>query len=459
MALSTYAAPKGVSRRGFLRGTAAVATGAMMLPGGAFAGSQDALLVWLPGGSDVFCKLHTELLNGYATKNGRAESKLMCGLGQDTEYSQAMIAAIAAGSPPDVALTWDSPVSLGSQGAFEALDAMMAKSKINIDTWPAGLLSSCQFKGVTYGLPVTAGLYSMWYNREMFDAKGIPSDRASFPKTWVEMRKMSKEFTVWDGDTLTTAGFFPPRTAETYAIWSALNGGTLFDEKNLKYTIDAEQNVEMFHFFLDWINEEYKGDLNLVDRTGNFRDGYPDATLGTGPMFQAGRLAGFESGSWLLGDLYGDFPPTFTNWDLADHPVGPSGTKTVSGTWPNWFVIPVGTKDPQAGFDYLTFMATEGVLTWFAAVPDIPTNSLVTLTSPASLVERRGEAFAAEAMAFFSEQAKIVTPMWNSPAQSFSNDQIKNAMGKIFSKASTVEDALADAQAASQAELDRVLAG
>ena len=458
MALSTYAAPKGVSRRGFLRGTAA-ATGAMLLPGGAFAGSKDGLLVWLPGGSDVFCKLHTELMNSYGARNGLGESKLMCGLGQDTEYSQAMIAAIAAGSPPDVALTWDSPVSLGSQGAFVALDEMMAKSKISIDTWPAGLLSSCQFKGATYGLPVTAGLYSMWYNQDLFDAKGIPSDRASFPKTWVELRKMSKEFTQWDGDTLKMAGFLPPRQPETYQIWSALNGGTLFDAANLKYTIDAEQNIEMFHFFLDWINEEYKGDLNLVDRSGATISGYPDDALGTAPMFQAGRLAGFQSGSWLLGDLYGAFPPTFTRWNLAPHPVGPSGTTSVSGTWPNWFVVPVGSKDPQAGFDYLTFMATEGVLTWFAAVPDIPTNSLVTLTSPASLVERRGEEFAKDAMAFFAEQAKVVTPMWNSPSQSFGNDQISLAMGKIFTKAATVEEALADAQAASQAELDRVLAG
>lgn len=62
----------------------------------------------------------------------------------------------------------------------------------------------------------------------MLEAKGIPSDRASFPKTWVEMRKMSKEYTVWDGDTLKSAGFMPNRIPETMAIWSALNGGMLF---------------------------------------------------------------------------------------------------------------------------------------------------------------------------------------------------------------------------------------
>ena len=71
----------------------------------------------------------------------------------------------------------------------------------------------------------------------------------------------------------------------------------------------------------------------------------------------------------------------------------------------------------------------------------------------------RDDAFANDAMAFFAEQAKVVTPMWNSPVQSFGNDQISHAAERIFTKAATVEQALADAQTASQAELERVLKG
>ncbi len=63
---------------------------------------------------------------------------------------------------------------------------------------------------------MTAGVYSMWYNQDMLDAKGIPSDRASFPKTWDEMRRMSKEFTVWDGDRLVSAGFMPNRVPKPW---------------------------------------------------------------------------------------------------------------------------------------------------------------------------------------------------------------------------------------------------
>lgn len=458
MSKTTFAAPRRISRRGFLAGSAALGT-AMTLPAGAFAQQEGQLLLWLPGGSDLFCKIHTGLLEGFSTGAGLGTATTVCGLGQDTEFTQALIGAITAGNPPDISMLWDSPVSLGAQGAFMPLDDMMKGSKIPIDTWPAGLLSSCQFKGVTYGLPVTAGVYSMWYNQEMFEAKGLPSDRASFPKTWVEMRKLSKEFTVWDGDKLVSAGFMPNRVPETMAIWSALNGGMMFDEANLKYQIDSEQNVEMMNFFLEWLDEEYKGDFNLVDRSGNFLDGYPNPTTGMGPAFREGRQAGMQSGSWLLGDIFADPVPSFERWNLAANPVGPSGSASFSGTWPNWFVIPVGSKNPQAAFDYLSYLAIEGSVEWYQQIPDVPTNSQVQRKAPAGLVEKRGQEVADDITAFLGEQAAVVTPMWNSPVQSFYTDQIARAVEKIYTKASPVKDALGEAQAATQAELERVLAG
>ena len=458
MSHKTYAAPRSISRRSFLQSTAA-AGAAMALPGVALAQTEGQLLIWLPGGSDLFCKIHTGLLEGFSAKAKLGPATTVCGLGQDTEFTQALIGSITAGSPPDISMLWDSPISLGAQGAFMPLDDMMKGSDIPLETWPAGLLSSCQFKGLTYGLPVTAGVYAMWYNEEMLEAKGIPSDRASFPKTWVEMRKMSKEFTVWEGDTLKSAGFMPNRIPETMAIWSALNGGMLFDEANLKYTLDSEQNVEMMSFFLEWLDEEYKGDINLIDRSGNFREGYADGATGVGPAFREGRQAGLMSGSWLMGDIYADPVPVFTRWNQAPNPVGPSGTNPVSGTWPNWFVIPVGSKNPQAAFDYLSYLAIEGSVEWYQQIPDVPTNSQVALKPPTSLIERRGQAFADDLTAFLATQAAIVTPMWNSPVQSFGNDQMARAMEKIYTHVQPVREALTEAQAASQAELERVLAG
>jgi ABC-type glycerol-3-phosphate transport system substrate-binding protein len=320
-------------------------------------------------------------------------------------------------------------------------------------------LKSVQFKGQTFGLPLVAGVYGMWYNEEMFEAKGIPTDRESFPKTWDELRALSKEFTVWNGDRLEVAGFVPPRDVEPMAIWSALNGGRLYDDANLRYTLDSPENIEMFEYFLAWLDEEYKGDITLVERSGHFHDGYPSPETGLNPAFREGRQAALQEGSWLMGDIYADPEPVFSRWNIAPHPVGPSGTETYSGVWPNWFVIPVGAANPQAAFDYLAYLSTEGVVEWYRQIPDVPTNSQVNPEPPTIVVERRGQEFAEEITAFLQSQAAITAPMWDSPVQSFSNDQLSRAIEKIYTKAATVAEALAEAQTASQAELERVLAG
>jgi multiple sugar transport system substrate-binding protein len=445
-----------IDRRTLLK--AAAALGASTAFGGNNAFAQGGeLSLWTPGGSPLFCDIQTGLLGKWSGPKGITPA-ITCGQGQNTEYTQSLMGAVAAGNPPSISMLWESPIALGSQGAFMPIDDMLAKSSVPVATWPGQLLKSCQFRDKTYGLPVTAGVYGMWYNEEMFEAKGMKSDRDSFPKTWDEMRKISKEFTRWEGDRLETAGFMPPRAAESLPVWSALNGGKIFDSAAMKYSIDAPENIAMFEWFVSWLDEEYKGNINLIDRSGNFIDGYPSSSTGLAPAFREGRLAAMESGSWLMGDIWADPVPSFTRWNIAPHPVGPSGTTSVSGIWPNWFVIPVGSKDPQAAFDYLAWLSTEGVVNWFEQIPDVPTNTQVKAIAPKVVVEKRGAEFANDIAAFLQKQVGATTAMWDSPVQGFANDQLGRAIEKIYTKAEAPKVALAAAQTATDAELQRVLA-
>jgi ABC-type glycerol-3-phosphate transport system substrate-binding protein len=452
-----FARPAGIGRRGFLA-TAAATGGLALLPRGARAQSGE-LTMWTPGGSPIFCEMQDRLLQTWSAGNGVATATLQCGLGNADEYAQVLVGAIAGGNAPDLSILWDSPIALGARGAFTPLDEMMAGSRIAADTWPAGLLSSCQYKGQTFGLPVTAGLYGWFYNEEMFEAKGMPFDRGSLPKTWDEMRAMSKEFTVWNGDRLEVAGFMPPRDQVIAILYAGLNGSRFYDSANQRYTMDDERNVEMFSFFIDWLDEEYGGDINVIDRSGNFNDGYPSAVTGLGPAFRESRMAGLASGSWLMGDIYADPVPNFTRWNVADLPAGPSGSGAVSGFWPNWFVIPASARNVETAFNYLEFISTEGVVEWYRLIPDIPTNANAAQVLPDLVVANRGEDFAKDITAFWAEQAKIVTPMWDSPVEAFGQDQLSRAMERIYTRETPPREALAEAQAAAQAELERFLAG
>lgn len=461
-----------VGRRTLLRtagiGGAVAMAGAAGLRSGlipsASAADKVTLTIWTPGGSPLFCTMHDDLAAAYTQVNADVSfNPVQCGVGAAGDFMQVLLGSIAAGNPPDATLLWQTPVALGARKGLVALDEMMAASQYaKAENWPAGLLETCQFKGQTFGLPVTAGIYTMWYNEELFEAKGIPSDRSSFPKTWDELRQLSKEFTVWDGDVLKSAGFMPwgvdySMTTDTFYIWSALNGGTVFDSANLKYSIDADANVAMMQYAVDWLDEEYHGDVNAVLNSGQTWGAYSSPT---GPAaFQAGNLAAMINGSWVMGDLYAEVEPVFTRWNLAPNPYGSGATTSASGSYPNWLVIPDGAAHPQDAFNYLDWLSGVGVAQWFATVPDIPTNALAPKANPQVVVDRRGEDFAADVSSFYAEQATIVTPMWNSPVNDFSNDQINKAIQKIMTKSASPKDALAEAQAASQAELDKLLAG
>ena len=157
-------------------------------------------------------------------------------------------------------------------------------------------------------------------------ARASPHSRDDFPKSWDELRRLSKEFTVWKGDTLEVAGFIPWHAVEDLATWSALNGSQLYDAANRKYTIDAEPNVAMMEYALDWLNQEYKGDFARVIRSGNW-EGYE--IEGRQPAFIDQRQAMFLTYSWNMGLKI--FAQSAYAWNMARLPVGPGGTKSRGG--------------------------------------------------------------------------------------------------------------------------------
>src|SRR5258706_4321081 len=166
----------------------------------------------------------------------------------------------------------------------------------------------------------------------------------------------------------------------------------------------------------------------------------------------------YNEGNWFVGDLYTSALSGWSKWDVAEFPVGPGGSKSVSGYWPNWLVIPKGSKHIPEAFKYLDYMSGEGVKVWFAGTPDLPTNKNVPADLiPQTMIDSRGQAFAADAQAFFHHQLDIATPMWNSPVVEVAHDQIRKAAQAIIAKTTRPKEALSAAQQATHAELERVL--
>ncbi len=417
---------------------------------------------WLPGGSDPFCQGFRTVADAFAAEgSGISERDVLCGVADDEDFNERLLANLAAGTPPDAVIIWDPPVVMASLGALEPLDGLMAASKNSqLANWPEGVLASCRWDGQIFGLPATASSYAIFYNEELLESRGIPSSRDDFPKTWDDLKALSAEFVQWDGDTLVSAGMIPPYDAVESAIWSATNGGTLYDPESRQVKLNSDENIEMLDFGLGWLNEQYKGDWVAMDASGNYLGaGYVDE-LGRPPGFQSGHQMAVVNGFWLAADVYGSEFAGWERWNVAQFPVGPSGSSTASGFWPNWCAIPKGAPNPEASFAWLDYLVVDGMSTWFSQVPDIPTNRQAPDDLfPQSVADQRGDEFATDITRFFTAQLEVAAPMWTCPVQNFMHDQISQAISSVMLKDSTPQEALNVAQEATQAELDSRLAG
>ncbi|MCX6049507.1 MAG: substrate-binding domain-containing protein, partial [Chloroflexi bacterium] len=442
-------APSQLSRRAFLKftGTGAAVTllaacaapqagnGGQAQSAPAASDSKISLSFWTPGGSKIYCEGFATIAKNYTELNPNVQIEpAQCGTGEQN-FNEVLLARVAAGNPPDSTIIWTSPAAFGARSALIEMDELMAASKYSQkDSWPTGVLASCLFKGKTYGLPVAAGTYAMFYNGDMLASQGI-TKREDFPKTWDDMRKLSKEFTKWNGDKLETIGLLPWRDQYTLPIWSALNGSQLYDAANQKYQLDNDANVAMMDYGLKWLNEDYEGDITKTTKSANW-DGYPDSE-GRSAAFNDGKMAMYMNGFWFTGDMY-NFDVKNEHWDVASLPVGPGGQKSVSGYWPNWLAVPKGSRHPEEAFKYLDYMSGEGIKVWFANVPDLPANKNVpTDLVPKTVVDKRGQEFAQNVTDFFHSQLDVATPMWDSPVQDFATDQIGRALENIYAKKAT----------------------
>lgn len=181
---------RAINRRAFLRvlgwgaGTACLAAcGASSTPPGK---SQKVIVTfWTPGGGGDFCTGWDAIARDFEPHHPSiAIAATQCGTGEQ-EFNEVLLARIAAGNPPDATVLWTSPAALAARGALLPLDALMQQARYaQAENWPSAVLASCRFAGQTYGLPVTAGSCGLWYNRDMFEHKGIPASREDFPKNW-----------------------------------------------------------------------------------------------------------------------------------------------------------------------------------------------------------------------------------------------------------------------------------
>jgi multiple sugar transport system substrate-binding protein len=273
-----------------------------------------------------------------------------------TEIGQKIIAATAAGSPPDIVHLDDFGASvLSAQGMLDpAGDVVDSIGKSDYFPIP---LKAVTFSDKVWGVPFSNGFNLLWYRKDLYEKNGLKP-----PKTWGELLENVKKL---HGNL--------PDVGQMYGIALALN--------NSNHTNDTIQNFM-------WSNG-----ASVLDKDGKLAIGSPEAVEAYKYMAELFKYA--PPGVAQYGNLevmnafatgkvaHTNYPARIvlqiirTNPKLADSvgvvliPKGPSPKARYAATlYSKAWGFPKGAKNTAVAKEFVKFLETgEREVRWLNSVP------------------------------------------------------------------------------------------
>jgi ABC-type glycerol-3-phosphate transport system substrate-binding protein len=204
--------------------------------------------------------------------------------GQGVEAVAAILASVAAGSPPDV-VDFDrfQTTSFSVKGVWQALDDFIKRDKFDTSHFaPLVVPEAKGLDGKWYALIRSTDDRLIYWNKEAFQEVGLDPEKP--PATWDELRQFAIRLTKRGGPTgIERAGFHTEEGQSHYHLFAWQNGGAFQTADGKKGTLPLGPNQEA----LQWMADLMK-DLGGWGTLKAFRDSWgKDAQQG----FLVGQVA------------------------------------------------------------------------------------------------------------------------------------------------------------------------
>ncbi|MHB0856424.1 MAG: extracellular solute-binding protein [Anaerolineae bacterium] len=319
---------------------------------------------------------------------------------------------------------------------------MAAEPRVKAEDWYEVAWKEVQWGGKVYALPFESGTYAAWFNTQLMEEAG--QDVANLPTTWDELDVIAEAITEGDAAAgYSRLGFWPWNSRTDILGWLA--GGEWYDEANHKITAVTEENLAAF----EWIKQyadKYGGEA--IDRFTQALGGGDTAD----DPFLRNQIGVVFKGSWSMSAKY-EYGPDVP-WTVTDMPyragAGPATINQGSAC-----VLPKGSPNSDAAFKFLVYMAIDGIAKWVPFAADMASRKDQSEIFPESLPDTE------EAHAFWKVYNDALNYAHHEPlmpVRGFWNSQLDAARESVVLGEKSPEVALQEAQDATQAELDKVLA-
>ncbi len=222
-----------------------------------------------------------------------------------------------------------------------------------------GTLSQYTHEGKTYGVPLMASAYAVWYNRDLFEEHGWQPAR-----TWDEFFDLCERIKAAGEWPLAFQGRYPGyvQSVIDHAYYHLAGPQRYDDQKNL--LPGSFDNPE----FAEALSIAQRIALNYF-QPGALGMSHTESQL----EFFLGHTAMIFCGSWLKSEMLGKIPDGFRLGSF-NLPVAHSGKADPSAVYggSGYYFVMKGSDNPLAGVEFLRFMTSRRMAGRFCRMRDIP---------------------------------------------------------------------------------------
>ena len=253
---------------------------------------------------------------------------------------------VAGGEPPDVAsLHGAYYLSFADSGALYDLDKFISQDPdFDLDDFHPRLVKMCRWKGKLYSLPRYTSLYALFYNKDIFDAAGVPYPSQQGEWTWGDYLNTVRKLTIdIDGDGRPDQwGCYIDFWGARIYPWLWQNGAHLMDPARQRLTLDTPEAIEALTFLVDL---RHKYNVTPAPTPGERNEGLE--------LFCQGKVATYLSGPWDVTELKRRAQFAWDVWHLPKK----KRRATMLGT--ENYVVLAGTKHPKEAWELFKFLLSK----------------------------------------------------------------------------------------------------
>jgi multiple sugar transport system substrate-binding protein len=271
------------------------------------------------------------------------------------DYMTKLPTLLAGGVIPDMVHQHMSIVQdYAQRGALLDLIPWMERDGVNPEDYIPALFDAFSNQGRTYGIPKDSAAWGMYYNKEMFDAAGLPQPTLDW--TIDEFRSYAYALTIdADGRPANDPNFDPdniqqwgynwsvptPTESERVRAYVMALGGDWYDEGYTETLITSDAALETFRIFYE---------MRCVEHSIPT----PAQAMGQGDPFRAGLTAmtmGFHTVDFFSREEEVEF-----DYDVTYIPGGPGGQYSVVGC--SGWAVPTQASHQEEGWELVKFLTS-----------------------------------------------------------------------------------------------------